>query len=148
MDVPFSGVDATEAAIPDVGLGWALIQTMLVLAMVLALAWLTLNVGLRRLLGIRAPVRGPPLVNVLERVPLDQKRALFVVEAGGEVLLIGGGDGSLSLISKLNKAEIEKVRPNIEGVAAVKMSPFLMKLLGRSEAPAPAEPPSHVEKES
>lgn len=119
----------------DLDLGWTLLRTMLVLAMVVLLAWLTLNVGLRRLLGIR-PVVGTRLVTVLERVPLDQKRALFVVEAAGEVLLIGGGDGALSLISKLDRAEVDRLRTETEGApGSPQLSPFLQKLLGRKPPP-------------
>lgn len=124
-----------ELAAEDLNLGWTLARTMLVLAMVIALAWLTLNVGLRRLMGIR-PTVGTNLVSVLERVTLDQKRSLFVVEAAGEILLVGGGDGSLSLISKLDRAEVDKLRaanPN----QPVQLSPLLQKLLGRKDAPPP-----------
>lgn len=121
----------------DLSVGWTLIRTMLVLGIVIALAWLTLNVGLRRLMGIK-PVVGTPVVTVLERVALDQKRALFVVEAAGEVLLIGGGDGSLSLLTKLERGQIEKLQRAREG-AGVQLSPFLQKLLGRNSAPTPGE---------
>ncbi len=114
----------------DMSVGWTLLRTMSVLGIVIALAWLTLNVGLRKLMGIK-PVIGTPVVSVLERVPLDQKRALFVVEAAGEVLLIGGGEGSLSLITKLERSEIDKLRKAQN--APVQLSPFLQKLLGRKE---------------
>ena len=58
----------------------------MVLGIVVALAYLTLNVGLRKLLGIRTTGGARGLVEVLERVPLDQKRVLFVVRAGDELL--------------------------------------------------------------
>lgn len=125
-----------ELAAEELNLGWTLFRTMLVLAMVVALAWLTLNVGLRRLLGIK-PVVGTSMVTVLERVTLDQKRALFVVEAAGEVLLVGGGDGALSLISKLDRAEVDRLRAASAASAPVQLSPFLQKLLGRKAPPAP-----------
>jgi len=121
----------------ELNLGWTLFRTMLVLAMVVGLAWLTLNVGLRKLLGIR-PVVGTSMVTVLERVPLDQKRSLFVVEAAGEVLLVGGGDGSLSLISKLDRAEVDKLRAAAASSRGpAQLSPFLQKLLGRKDVPPP-----------
>lgn len=128
-----------ELAAEDFSLGWTLVRTMIVLAMVVALAYLTLNVGLRRLLGIRAPL-GTSVVTVLERVALDQKRSLFVVEAGGEVLLIGGGDAALSLITKLDRAEVDKLRASSAAGAPVQLSPFLRKLLGRKEPPPAVQP--------
>ncbi len=124
-----------ELAAEDLNLGWTLVRTTVVLAMVVALAWVTLNVGLRRLLGIR-PTAGTNLVSVLERVTLDQKRSLFVVEAAGEILLVGGGDGSLSLISKLDRAEVDKLRAASPS-QPIQLSPFLQKLLGRKDAPPP-----------
>jgi flagellar biogenesis protein FliO len=75
-------------------------------------------------------------VSVLERVTLDQKRSLFVVEAAGEILLVGGGDGSLSLISKLDRAEVDKLRAASPS-QPLQLSPFLQKLLGRKDAPPP-----------
>lgn len=125
-----------DFAAPELDLGWTLFRTTLVLAMVVALAWLTLNVGLRRLLGIK-PALGTHVVTVLERVTLDQKRSLFVVEAAGEVLLVGGGEGALSLISKLDRAEVDKLRAAEKSAGPVQLSPFLQKLLGRKEAPPP-----------
>jgi flagellar protein FliO/FliZ len=120
----------------ELSLGWTLLRTMIVLGMVIALAWLTLNVGLRKLLGIR-PVVGTSMVTVLERVPLDQRRSLFVVEAAGEVLLIGGSDNSLTLLSKLDRAEVDKLRAARAAGQPVQLSPFLQKLLGRKDAPPP-----------
>lgn len=113
---------------------------MLVLAMVIGLAWLTLNVGLRRLLGIR-PTVGTHLVSVLERVTLDQKRSLFVIEAAGEILLVGGGDGALSLIAKLDRAEVDKLR-TVSPSQPIQLSPFLQKLLGRKDSAPPTPPPA------
>ncbi len=125
-----------DLAAADLDVGWALVRTVVVLGLVVMLAWLTLNVGLRKLLGIR-PVVGTQLVSVLERVPLDQKRSLFVVEAAGEVLLVGGGDAGLSLLAKLDKAEVDRLRQEQPPGGTLKLSPFLLKLLGRKAAPPP-----------
>lgn len=127
--------DPPELAAEELNLGWTLARTMIVLAMVVALAYLTLNVGLRRLLGIRSAV-GTSVVTVLERVSLDQKRSLFVVEAGGEVLLIGGGESTLTLLAKLDRAEVEKLK-SATPPSPVQLSPFLRKLLGRKDSPRP-----------
>ena len=124
-----------DLAAADLDVGWALLRTMVVLGMVVLLAWLTLNVGLRKLMGIR-PTVGTQLITVLERVPLDQKRALFVVEAAGEVLLVGGGDAGLSLLAKLDKAEVDRLRA-AGGEGGLKLSPLVQKLLGRKDVPPP-----------
>ncbi len=128
----------------ELNLGWTLVRTMAVLGMVIMLVYLTLNVGLRKLLGIKPPV-GTAIVTVLERVPLDQKRSLFVVEAAGEVLLVGGADSSLSLISRLDAAEVAKLRAAPTPTPVVLASPLLQKLLGRPAVspPTPAPKPAN-----
>jgi flagellar biogenesis protein FliO len=122
---------------PDLDLGWTLVRTMVALGMVVALVYLTLNVGLRKLLGIRQ-TPAARIVTVLERVALDQKRALFVVEAAGEVFLIGGADTSLTLLSKLDPIEVTRLK-GATGAApmSLRLSPLLQKLLGRKDDTPP-----------
>ena len=124
IDLPVSELDTKGE---DLNLGWTLFRTALVLGIVVSLIYLTLNVGLRRLLGIK-PSTTHGLVTVLERVTLDPKRALFVVRAGSEVLLLGGSDSNLELITKLNPADVE--RAQTQPAAPLTMSPLLQKLLG------------------
>ncbi len=123
----------------ELDLGWTLLRTAVVLGLVIALAYLTLNVGLRRLLGLKG-LGAPGVVRVLERVPLDQRRTLYLVEAAGEVLLVGASDGSLGLISRLDAAEVARRRqpaaPPAAG-GAPQPSPLLRTLL----APPPPAPP-------
>lgn len=118
----------------DFDLGWSLVRTIVVLGVVVALAWLTLNVGLRKLMGIGPAAGRRGIISVLERVPLDQKRTLYVVKAGDEVLLLGASDLSVNFLSKLDaKAVEEAAKP----AGQVTLSPFLQKLLGKKEAPPP-----------
>jgi len=120
------------------GMGWTLFRTFVVLVLVLGLIYLTLNHGLRWLMGIRAPGAGrEPLVRVVERVPLDPKRSLFVVKAAGEYLLVGGGEGPLNLISKLDPAEVSRIEAARTAPAVPLISPFLQKLLSRKGGSAP-----------
>ena len=73
------------------GYGVALLQTLLALAAVCVLAWVVLRWAAQKGLGIGA---GGKHVKVLERVALDARRTLWVVEIGEKVLLIGAGDGA------------------------------------------------------
>jgi flagellar protein FliO/FliZ len=130
------------APVEDLNLGWTLLRTFVVLGIVILAIYITLNFGLRRLMGISAIPRGQAVVQVIERIPLDQKRAMFVVKAAGEYLLIGGGDGALQLISKLDPTEVEKLQQ--QRPPAIALSPFLQKLLKRrEEVPAPPAPGDH-----
>ncbi|MDX2013801.1 MAG: flagellar biosynthetic protein FliO [Myxococcaceae bacterium] len=122
----------------DLNLGWALVRTIVVLGIVVALAWLTLNVGLRKLMGLGPAAGRRGLVTVLERVPLDQKRSLYVIKAGDEVILLGSSELNLSFLTKLDPKVLAALEPVKD---APQMSPFLQKLLGRKDAPPPAGPP-------
>ena len=127
-----------EGAGGELDLGWTLVRTAVVLGLVIALVYLTLNVGLRRLMGLKG-LGGPGVVKVLERVPLDQRRTLYLVEAAGEVLLVGASDGSLGLITRLDAAEVARRRQGQPG--GVQASPLLEKLLRTRPPPAAGEGP-------
>jgi flagellar protein FliO/FliZ len=128
-----------ELAAADLSLGWALVRTIVVLGIVVALAYLSLNVGLRRLMGLGPAAGRRGVVTVLERVPLDQKRSLYVVKAGPEVLLLGSSELSLTFLTKLDPAVLAATPAASAG--APLMSPFLQKLLGKKEAEGPASSP-------
>ena len=64
------------------GYGVALLQTLLALAAVCILAWVVLKWSRGRGLAM-----GGRRVKVLERVPLDGRRSLYLVEVAGRVLL-------------------------------------------------------------
>lgn len=145
-DIPAEKKEATEPAMrppdlpelppsqptyDDAGLLWQLVKTLLVLGIVVVSIYLSLNFGLRKLLGIQGVPGRAAVVSVLERVPLDQKRALFLVKVAGEYLLLGGGEGGLSLLLRLDAEAVEKLR--LQQVPSVTPSPFLKKLLQRKE---------------
>jgi flagellar protein FliO/FliZ len=90
-------------------------------------------------MGLRGlPTGRSTLVKVIERIPLDPKRSLFVVQAAGEYLLIGGGDDGLNLLGKLDAAEVERVLDQ-QLKQTPQMSPFLQKLLSRKGSTPPAD---------
>ncbi len=85
------------------GYGVSLLQTLLALAAVCVLAWVVLRWSAKRGLGLGGGRR----IKVLERVPLDGRRALYLVEVGGRVLLIGAGDASApSVLAELDPDEL------------------------------------------
>ncbi|MBW2463206.1 MAG: flagellar biosynthetic protein FliO [Deltaproteobacteria bacterium] len=89
------------------GYGMALFQTLVALAAVSVLAWVVLKWSANRGLGTFAKGRR---LTVLERVPLDARRSLYLVEVGGKVLLIGAGDGAApTLLSELDPDSITEV---------------------------------------
>ncbi|MBN8231380.1 flagellar biosynthetic protein FliO [Corallococcus macrosporus] len=121
-----------EADAAQESLGWVVVRTVALLGAVLAAIYLTLNVGLRRLMGLQGvPVGKASVVSVMERIPLDQRRTLFVLKAADEYLLVGGGEGGVQLVSKLDRDAVERIRSARPPSSPVSLSPFLQKLLSR-----------------
>jgi len=78
-----------------------LVKMILMLGVVVGLAYLTLNKGLGKLverqnLGKR--------VKVVERVALDAKRSLFLVDLDGKQMLLGAGEGGVVFIRDVDPA--------------------------------------------
>ncbi|MDY7225531.1 flagellar biosynthetic protein FliO [Hyalangium rubrum] len=148
---PVAAPAQTEKELPDPfapsataeepeGLGWTLARTLFLLGAVIASIYLTLNVGLRRLMGLQNVGAGrQSVVTVLERVPLDQRRTLFVLKAADEYLLVGGGEGGLQLLSKLDTQAVERIRAESPRANVVPLSPFLQKLLSRRTGSQPPQ---------
>jgi flagellar biogenesis protein FliO len=148
---PMEGLESASAPEEPESLGWMLLRTVLVFGLVVLSIYLTLNVGLRRLMGLQGvPMGRPSVVSVVERVALDQRRTLFVLKAADEYLLVGGGEGGLQLLSKLDTESVERIRAERPPANVVPLSPFLQKLLARREAasanstpqPSSSQPPS------
>ncbi|RKH39649.1 hypothetical protein D7X55_34660 [Corallococcus sp. AB049A] len=126
------GMAEPEADAAQESLGWVVVRTVALLGAVLAAIYLTLNVGLRRLMGLQGvPVGKASVVSVMERIPLDQRRTLFVLKAADEYLLVGGGEGGVQLVSKLDRDAVERIRAARPPSSPVSLSPFLQKLLSR-----------------
>ncbi|HLT29787.1 MAG TPA: flagellar biosynthetic protein FliO [Myxococcaceae bacterium] len=136
----------------DVGAsaGAMLLRTVLVLGVVLAAIYLTLNVGLRRLMGLSAVGgRGNnALLQVVERHPVGPRHALLVIRAGEDHLVVSQSEGQMNLISRIDPAQVEAhaaARAQAAPAVAPALSPFLQKLLARRgepvQSPEPAPPP-------
>ena len=109
------------------GYGVSLLQTLLALAAVCVLAWVVLRWSAKRGLGLGGGRR----VKVLERVPLDGRRALYLVEVGGRVLLIGAGDASApAVLAELDPDEL----PDLP--AAKGFGDLIARLRGSGGAPS------------
>jgi flagellar protein FliO/FliZ len=66
-----------------------MLKTVVALSIVLLLVWLTLHKGMGRLLE---KAQAGKRLKVVERVALDARRSLFLVEVDGRTLVVGGGD--------------------------------------------------------
>jgi flagellar biosynthetic protein FliO len=90
---------------PDVpSYGSLLLQTVLALILVCVLAYVFLRYGLRWLM--RGRKTGLSSLAVLDRLTLDSRRTLYVVEAAGKVYLLGATDASVRLIAELDPDDL------------------------------------------
>jgi flagellar protein FliO/FliZ len=113
-------------------MGWLLVKMLLGLGVTVGAIYLSLSYVARRLQGF--PGARSAVVKVVERVPLEPRRTLWVVEVAGEYLLLSSGDGPMTLLAKL---DADKAR---EAVAQARSSttapkPFWLKLLEKRQAP-------------
>jgi flagellar protein FliO/FliZ len=129
QDRPLWDSNAPESPEQQESFGLALVKLVLMLGLVLALVYLVLNRGLRKVMGIQGlPIGRSTLVKVIERVPLEPRVSMYVVKAANEYLLVGRTEQGLALLSKLSAEDVERLqqeRPKPQ------LSPFLQKLLAR-----------------
>lgn len=134
------GLDKMDDTDSDPGsLGWQLVKTLLMLGVVVGFIYLSLNYGLRKMMGLKSPTAGGKgsVVTLMERVPLEQKRTMYVIKAAGEYLLIGTSESGMNLISKLDTAEVERIQRERGQGGQMPLSPFFQKLLTRKGGPPP-----------
>jgi flagellar biogenesis protein FliO len=84
---------------------WMFMQTILALGFVCLLAYVVLRVVLPRLNGTGV---GKSMVHIVDRTPLDQRRALYVIEVTGRWLLIAASEGGVQLIGELDAEKAEQ----------------------------------------
>ena len=120
---------ASEAADLPGGYGAALLQTLLALGAVSLLAWVVLRWSAKRGFGM-GPSGGR--LRVLERVPLDQRRALYLVRVGDRVLLVGAGEGaSPTVLAELDPSELPPAPERPPGNAS--FAAILRRIGGRGD---------------
>lgn len=83
-------------------LGGAVLQMIIVLAGVSLLAYLLLGKLLPKIMRVPSPTGRPRLMRIVDRLPIDQRRAMLIVAIGEEYFLIGASEGGLELISRLD----------------------------------------------
>lgn len=98
------------------GYGVALLQTLLALAFVSVLAWIVLRWFVKRPAGLAGG-----RMRVLDRMPLDARRSVALVQIGERVFMIGLGEGAPSLLAELAADELPPAPERVglsEGFAA------------------------------
>ena len=111
------------------GYGMFLFETLLILALVCAGAWLLIRFGLRR--HYPGPgARGGPL-RLVARLPLEPRRAVYIVEAGKKMFLVGSSEqGPLQTLGELDPSDVNVA----DGDAPLPQKSFL-DLLRKKDPP-------------
>jgi flagellar protein FliO/FliZ len=88
----------------DISFTMLFLQMILVLAIVLVLIW----VVLRKILPLFVPNVGhsSQTVHILERLPIDQKKSLLVVQVDERVFLLGSAEGQINVLMELDAEKI------------------------------------------
>lgn len=112
-----------EAGGGAVSLFWMILQTLVALALVCGLAVVIFRWLLPRLQQFSA--RPGSMVRVVDRVVIDARKSLLVVEVAGRWLLVATSESGVQLISELDAAtaqeaaeELERVRPTVKAMTA------------------------------
>ncbi|MEZ4256842.1 MAG: flagellar biosynthetic protein FliO [Polyangiales bacterium] len=92
-----------SAGLPG-GYGWALFETLLALVGVCVLAWVVLHWAARQGFGTGG---GGGRMRVVDRVALDARRGLALVEVGERMFLVGTGDGAApTMLAEIDPAAV------------------------------------------
>lgn len=102
-----------------------LLQTAVSVAVVLAMGALAAFL-LRR---SQAPQRRGPLERIAS-LPLDARRSIHLVAIGEQVLIVGAGDGGLTKLGEMPRAQV----PVIEKNPTTSFADLIVRLGGRKDA--------------
>ena len=89
------------------GISWGeqLAKTVVALLIVVGIIYLLFRVGLAKFIGMAA-IKGGKSMKVVERVQLDARHALLIVELDGERrFLFGTGEQGIQLLARLDRDE-------------------------------------------
>jgi len=89
----------------DLDFGMMIFRMLIFLGIVLVLIYFVLRKGLPLL--IQNPTLKSRAVRILERVPVDQKRSLLVVEVQDRVYLLGSAEGQINVLIELDRDKLE-----------------------------------------
>ncbi len=86
-------------------LAWAILKMVFALGIVLGLLFLTLYF-VRRLKDIHQKAHGTNLIKVLATRGIAPKKYISMIEVGGEIMVLGMSDNSVSLLTKMDRAQV------------------------------------------
>lgn len=96
---------AEELAVPEeIDFGMLVLRMFVYLLLILLLIYFLLRKVLP--LFVRGAAATNRVVRILDRVPLDQKRSLLVVEIVDKVYLLASAEGQISILMELQREKV------------------------------------------
>jgi flagellar protein FliO/FliZ len=93
----------------EINFGMLILRMLLFLAIVVALIYFLLKKVLPMLVGMAA-FRNQT-IHILERVPIDQRRSMLVVEVQGKIYLVGSAEGQVNILMELDPEKLPAKTP-------------------------------------
>ena len=90
------------------------IRTVVMLSAVCLLAYLLLGKLMPKILQIEPPAAQRRLLKVIDRLPIDQKRSVMILQLGDEYFMIGAAEQNITLMSKLDAEQVERLLAEAE----------------------------------
>lgn len=115
-----------------------LVETFVTLLAVCGLAFVVLY-GARRL-GI-GRARGP--IQLVGQLPLDARRAIYLVQVGGQVIVVGASEAGFTRLGEVAAGEL----PPAEEMHSAPFADVLAKVLGTKKSEKKEEPKNEDEAE-
>jgi len=104
---PFAATeDVMALGAGSVDFTWLFLKMIFAMIVVIALAVLILRYIVPKL-GLRRGGTGRTDIRVVDRIPLDARKALFVLEVEGRRLLLGVSDNHVGLVTDLGPSRTE-----------------------------------------
>ena len=126
---PGANGEATQALTGDVGV-WDFVRMIFILAVVVGLVYAFIY-----FMKKAGKIGNPTLegVQILGSQILTGNRVLYVVDVAGEVLLLGAGDASITLIKEITDPEVKdalrRQSSKVQETASTGFSQFLQKFM-------------------
>jgi flagellar biogenesis protein FliO len=80
-----------------------ILRTLLALAFVVGLIFLAGRYAMAKLNGGKLPTRQGDIVKVVERIALDGRHGLFLIDVAHKRYLLGSGDKGLSVLTEIER---------------------------------------------
>ena len=125
-----------EAPVEEINFGMLIVRMLIFLGLVILLIW----VFLRKVLPMisQMPSLRNRNVKILERLPLDGKRSLIVVEVQERVYLLGSAEGQINVLMELDREKMNRGLQVTPG--PVSFDSVFKRMFSRSR---PSEPPKN-----